>query len=65
MTERLLVSPREAAALLGIGRSTLYLLLQNGDLQSIHIGACRRIPVDAVTALIERLRQAAPVSATR
>jgi excisionase family DNA binding protein len=65
MTERLLVSPREAAALLGIGRSTLYLLLQNGDLQSIHIGACRRIPVDAVTALIERLRQAAPQSATR
>jgi len=65
MTERLLVSPREAAALLGIGRSTLYLLLQNGDLQSIHIGACRRIPVDAVTALIERLRQAAPQSAAR
>jgi excisionase family DNA binding protein len=65
MTERLLVSPREAAALLGIGRSTLYLLLQNGDLQSIHIGACRRIPVDAVTALVERLRQAEPQAATR
>jgi excisionase family DNA binding protein len=65
MTERLLLTAREAANLLGIGRSTIYLLLRTGDLESVHIGACRRIPVDAVIALIERLRQAAPLSATR
>jgi excisionase family DNA binding protein len=65
MTDRLLLTPREAASLLGIGRSTLYLLLQNGDLESVHIGACRRIPIEAVTALVERLRQAEPQAATR
>ncbi len=44
MTDRLLVSPREAATLLGIGHSKLYLLLQNGELDSLKIGSCRRIP---------------------
>jgi excisionase family DNA binding protein len=58
MTDRLLVSPREAANLLGIGRSTIYLLLRSGDLQSIHIGACRRIPLDSVNSLVQRLREA-------
>ncbi|MDQ1628772.1 MAG: hypothetical protein QOI54_2516 [Actinomycetota bacterium] len=58
MTDRLLLTPREAAALLGIGRSKLYLLLQSGDLESVHVGSCRRIPVDSVTALVERLRAA-------
>ena len=44
MTERLLLTAREAANLLGIGRSTIYLLLRSGDRESVHIGTCRRIP---------------------
>jgi excisionase family DNA binding protein len=58
MTDRILLTPTEAARALGIGRSKLYELLQTGDLESVHIGACRRIPTDALTALVTRLRGA-------
>lgn len=56
MTEPMLYTPTEAAAALGIGRSKLYELLQNGVLESVHIGACRRIPAEALTDLVRRLR---------
>ena len=58
MTDPMLLTPVEAAAALGIGRSKLYELMQAGILESVHIGACRRIPTEAVTALVSRLRQA-------
>ena len=44
MTEPILLTATGAARALGIGRSKLYELLQTGVLESIHIGACRRIP---------------------
>ena len=56
--EKLLLTPTEAAATLGIGRSKVYELLQSGQLQSVHIGACRRVPADALTAFLEQLRTA-------
>ena len=56
MTDPILLTPTEAARALGIGRSKLYELLQTGVLESIHIGACRRIPTDALTDLVSRLR---------
>jgi len=56
MTEPLLLTPIEAAHVLGIGRSKLYELLRAGVLQSVHIGACRRIPVDALSDLVSRLQ---------
>ncbi len=56
MTEPILLTPTEAARALGIGRSKLYELLQTGVLESVHIGACRRIPTDALTKLVSRLR---------
>ena len=55
-----LLTPTEAARALGIGRSKLYELLQTGVLESVHIGACRRIPTEAVTALVDRLRRTEP-----
>jgi len=58
MTDPMLLTPTEAATALGIGRSKLYELMQDGILESVHIGACRRIPTEAVTALVSRLRQA-------
>ncbi len=58
MTDPMLLTPTEAARALGIGRSKLYELMQDGVLESVHIGACRRIPTEAVTALVSRLRQA-------
>ena len=56
MTDPLLLTPTEAARALGIGRSKLYELLQAGVLESVHIGACRHIPTDALTSLVNRLR---------
>jgi excisionase family DNA binding protein len=56
--DKLLLTPTEAATALGIGRSKVYELMQTGQLQSVHIGACRRIPADALTAFLDRLRTA-------
>ena len=56
MSDPLLLTPTEAARALGIGRSKLYELLQDGVLESVHIGTCRRIPTDALTSLVNRLR---------
>jgi excisionase family DNA binding protein len=58
MTYPLLLTPTEAARALGIGRSKLYQLLQAGALESVHIGACRRIPAEALNSLVARLRSA-------
>ena len=54
--DELLLNPTEAAAALGIGRSKVYELMQTGQLQSVHIGACRRVSTDALTAFFEQLR---------
>jgi excisionase family DNA binding protein len=56
MTDQLLLTPTEAARALGIGRSKLYELMQDGILESVHLGACRRIPTDALLALVDTLR---------
>jgi excisionase family DNA binding protein len=55
--DKLLLTPTEAASALGIGRSKVYELLKSGQLQSVHIGACRRVPADALTAFLEQLSQ--------
>ncbi len=56
--DKLLLTPTEAATALGIGRSKVYELMQTGQHQSVHIGACRRVPREALIALLEQLRQA-------
>ena len=55
--EKLLLTPEEAAEALSIGRSTLYLLLQNDELRSVKIGAARRIPMAAVREYVDSLDQ--------
>jgi excisionase family DNA binding protein len=57
--DRLLLTPAEAATVLGIGRSKVYELLQTGQLESVHIGACRRVPADAVHSFLRSLRATA------
>jgi len=54
--QRLLLRPEEAADVLGIGRSKLYDLLATGEIESVHIGSCRRIPVEGLHSYVERLR---------
>jgi excisionase family DNA binding protein len=58
--EKILLTPVEAAAALGIGRSKVYELLQSGQLPSVHIGRCRRVPADAVHSFASSLRRSGP-----
>lgn len=53
--EKLLLTTEEAAELLGIGRTKVYELLYTGRLGSIKIGACRRIPAQALRAYVAAL----------
>ena len=53
---KLLLTPTEAADLLGVSRSTIYDLLNSGDLESVHIGRARRIPSASLHAFVNRLR---------
>ena len=41
----LLVDAKQAARLLGIGRTTLYELIKAGAVTTVHIGRCVRFPV--------------------
>ncbi len=59
VSPRLLYTPKQAAGALGIGRSKLYELLRDGELESIHIGSSRRIPAGALDEFIDRRRAAA------
>ena len=53
--DKLLLTPVEAAAVLSLGRSKVYELLRSGELPSVRIGACRRIPAQALTTFLEGL----------
>ncbi len=55
-TNCLLLTVREAATLLGIGRSTLYELIANGEVEVVHIGRSARVPRDALDDFVRRLR---------
>lgn len=60
--EKLLLTPEEAADVLSIGRSKLYTLLATGDVPSVRIGACRRIPLSALVEYVERLTDGRPAA---
>jgi excisionase family DNA binding protein len=53
--EKMLYTPTEAAKALGISRSTIYLLMASGDVPSVRIGSCRRVPVDGLRRYVTRL----------
>jgi excisionase family DNA binding protein len=46
--ERKSVRPAEAAALLGICRDTVYVLMRAGRLRSVKAGSARLIPIRAI-----------------
>lgn len=58
-TERLSVSVEEAAGMLGVGRSSIFNLLNEGALASVKIGKRRLIPVVELRAFLERQVQRA------
>ncbi|MCP3686539.1 MAG: helix-turn-helix domain-containing protein [bacterium] len=52
--EKLLIKPLEAAKMLSIGKTTIYELLSEGTIPSIHIGRSIRIPKKALEEWIEK-----------
>ena len=63
--ERLLMSPAEAAQMLGIGRTKLYELIATGQLRPVHIGRCCRLPNDELQSFVGRLRHQEAVESRR
>lgn len=59
MESQLLLSPAEVAARLSIGRTVVYELMTDGQLESLKIGRSRRILSSAVDAYVEELREQA------
>ncbi|WP_323101169.1 helix-turn-helix domain-containing protein [Intrasporangium sp. YIM S08009] len=53
--EKLLLSPEEAAEILGVTRSTIYDLMRMRILASIKIGRRRLVPVEACKEMVERM----------
>lgn len=50
---RLLLRIEEAAEILQVGRSTIYLLIGTGELPIVKIGRSRRIPVSALEVWVK------------
>lgn len=53
--EKLLLSPEEAAEVLGVTRSTIYDLMRMRILASVKIGRRRLVPVKACHDMVERM----------
>ncbi|MFY1689236.1 helix-turn-helix domain-containing protein [Plantactinospora sp. WMMB782] len=55
---RVVLTIEEAAQRLGIGRTTMYALVMNGEIRSVTIGRLRRVPVrcldEYVTTLLDQ-----------
>jgi excisionase family DNA binding protein len=56
MRQPLLLTAEQAATALAICRTKVYELLRNGELESVQIGASRRIPTAALEDYVQRLR---------
>ncbi len=61
--EAILLTVRDAAQLLAIGRTSVYQLIADGELEVIHIGRAARIPATAVHAFVRRRREGNTTSA--
>ena len=53
----MLHSINDAAKILAVGRTTLYRLINDGELDALHIGHRTLVPDSSITALIERKLQ--------
>ncbi len=52
----LLLRVEEAAAMLGIGRTRMFALIESGEVVSLKLGRSRRVPVDALRAYVDHLK---------
>ncbi|MGQ0846131.1 MAG: excisionase family DNA-binding protein [Sporichthyaceae bacterium] len=54
---RLVLTVEEAADDLGIGRTLMYALIRDGAVESVRIGRLRRVPAEALSEYVARLRE--------
>ncbi|MEU4713145.1 helix-turn-helix domain-containing protein [Micromonospora purpureochromogenes] len=54
-SKRLVLTIEEAAQQLGIGRTTMYALIKNGDIRTVTIGRLRRIPASCLAEYVNNL----------
>jgi excisionase family DNA binding protein len=55
--EPLLLTPEQAARRLSVGRTTVYTLMASGELLSVNIGRCRRVPPQRAEVLHHAARR--------
>ena len=53
----ILLTVEEAARRLHVSRTVVFELLRRNELESIRIGRCRRVPVQALDAYVQRQRE--------
>ena len=51
----ILLTPEQAAAALGVGRTSVYALLRDGRIRSVRLGRSRRIPYACLLEYVEQL----------
>ena len=54
LPEPLVVTVPEAARMLSLSRAKLYPLISSGEIRSLKIGKCRRVPVREIESFIDR-----------
>lgn len=54
--EAALLTIPDAAVALGLGRSSIYRLIDTGQLEVVHVGRSVRVPAGAIDDLVDRLR---------
>lgn len=52
----LALRPSAAAQALGLGRSLFYELIRSGEIETITIGRCRLVPIEALRSFLARRR---------
>jgi excisionase family DNA binding protein len=53
--EPLLLTPKEAATVLRVGRTTVYALMKSGDLHAVHIGRSCRLSLAELKRYVDHL----------
>ena len=59
MNDKMLLTIREAAQRIGLGRTFTYDLIRRGELRSVKIGGARRVAVADLEEFVGRLRSEA------
>jgi excisionase family DNA binding protein len=54
--DRLLLTIKDAATALSVGRTTIYALIASGELAVVHIGRSSRVPAEAVREFVAAKR---------